>query len=113
MKLIEDEVFDKALKSSSYFDYVDLKIKGCAVLVGIKTRACFYGDNDSKKYDFVDEKRFNYCESDLEPMELMRFIHIKNRRREKRGIKTMFNVHPVSFLGEAKKESFVKWNSLI
>lgn len=110
-KLIEDEIFDAALVSSSFFDYVDLKIKGYAVLVSIKTRACTYGNNESKKYaHIVNEKRLNFCEMDLEEMELKRFIHIKNRRREKRGIKTMFNTHPVRFNGDTKKETVVSWN---
>ena len=109
-KLIEDEIFDAALVSSSFFDYVDLKIKGYAVLASIKSRACTYGNNESKKYShIVDEKRLNFCDMDLEEMELKRFVHIKNRRREKRGVKTMFNIHPVKFCGEAKKEIVVSW----
>ena len=111
-KLIEDEIFDAALVSSSFFDYVDLKIKGYAVLVSIKTRACTYGNNESKKYShIVDEKRLNFYEMDLEEMELKRFIYIKNRRREKRGIKTMFNVRPVRFNGDTKKETVVSWEA--
>lgn len=111
-KLIEDEILDAALASSSFFDYVDLKIKGYAVLVSIKTRACTYGNNESKKYaHIVSENRINFCEMDLEEMELKRFIYIKNRRREKRGIKTMFNVRPVRFNGDTKKETVVSWEA--
>lgn len=111
-KLIEDEIFDAALVSSSFFDYVDLKIKGYAVLVSIKSRACTYGNNESKKYShIVNEKRLNFCDMDLEEMELKRFVHIKNRRREKRGIKTMFNVRPVRFNGDTKKETVVSWEA--
>lgn len=110
-KLIDDEIYENALRSSSFFDFWDMKICGYALLVTIKTRACIFGDNGSKKYKFiVDERRFNFCEMDFDPEELKRFIHIKNRRREKRGIKTMYNCHPVKFYGVAKKETFVKWN---
>ena len=110
-KLIEDEILDAALGVSSFFDFWDMKQSGYTFLTTIKSRACLHGDNESRKYKYItDETRFNFCRMDLSYSETKRFIHIKNRRREKRGIKTMFNCHPVNFLGDAKRETVVKWN---
>lgn len=110
--LVKDEIDDSALRTSSYFDYWDMKVKGYAVLVTIKSKAFIQGDENSEKYREIERKEFPVFEKDLglEDEEMKRFVYLKQRRREKRGIKTLYNIRPVEYSGQAKSQKLIQWN---
>lgn len=68
--------------------------------------------NYVKDFEYLNQKDSPAIEKDLglSEQENKRLIYIKERNREKSGIKTMYNIRPINFLCDAKKETFIKWS---
>lgn len=114
LDVVKENIRMDAFDITDFFDYYDVKNKGFALWVKSKFHERMQNelatDTFYKQYE-IDECNANEPKTNYTHAEYARLLYITERKREKRGIKTMFNCHPIIYKSEAKREITIKWHS--